>query len=83
MMGVVGAVGEMYNMSGEQSRGHFYMLNMDTHMEQHTCTRTHTHVHAHKGPWHNAYKLSAAPFRKGTLRPGEKPPDIPKAARQN
>lgn len=39
-------MGEMYNVSGRQSKGHFYMLNMDTHGGTHTCTHTHTHTEA-------------------------------------
>ena len=35
-------------MAGGQSRGHFYMLNMDTHGGgTHTCTHIHTHT---RGP---------------------------------
>lgn len=32
------------------------------------------HTHTHRGPWQDAHKLSAAPFKTGTLRPREKPP---------
>lgn len=60
----------MYNVSGEQSKGHFYMLNMDTHGKTHMHTRTHTN----RGPWKDAHKLSATSFKRGALRPREKSP---------
>ena len=60
----------MYNVSEEQSKRHFYMLNMDTHGKTHM----HTHIHTNRGPWKDAHKLSATSFKRGTLRPKEKPP---------
>lgn len=67
---MMGAVGEMYNVSRGQSKGHFYMLNMDTHGGIYTCTHTHTHT----GPLARHPKLSDTPLKRGTLRPREKPP---------
>lgn len=64
-------------MAGGQSRGHFYMLNMDTHGGgTHTCTHiTYTHTGA---LGRMPTKLSAAQF-KGRMRPREKPPHTPRA----
>lgn len=45
-----GLWGEMHDMSGEQRRERFYMLNMDTHGGTQTCTHTtHIHIHPHVG----------------------------------
>lgn len=43
-------------------------------MEEHTCAHTHN-AHTHTwGPWQDAHKPSATPFKMGTPRPREEPP---------
>lgn len=64
----------MYNVSGEQSRGAFLHVKYG-HTWRNTHVHTHnTHTHTYRGPWQDAHKLSATPFKMGTLRPREEPP---------